>query len=325
MRIGAPAETGFGGENAVGGDGDRFMAAVKLVSFRFRKRALLRGDFPGLLQRRLFRGGELAVIQPVVRFDQFAGFGEGEAGAFPLLHLGRKLLEREFLPVQQRIVVQVGGLAVAEGQAAGFVVGGDHDQGFAGMPFGKFDRHLDRPVEGNGFLNRGGRVVRMTGPVDHAAFNHQEETVRILQQFDPFPGEIGEGERVRRDGPVDLVLEACLPGRIRRDRDCFDARLQRLELFDGAGHGVAVLPGEFISVRPPAVFAFRLKQPAARQIIDVALRHLAGDVVVAAAARHVGIERRRSRMVEADAGHHADLFAASDGFGGVGFDPPAVG
>lgn len=159
------------------------------------------------------------------------------------------------------------------------------------MGVGEAHGFRHRIAEGKGFRDRGRRVVGMAGPVDHAAFDHQKKTVRIVEQLDAPGGQGGEGRN--SVPPVDRIRQAGRPVRFGRyDDGLAGPALQRVERIDGADDGIAVLFGQAVGVRPVLLFPGGPEQSAAGEVVDSAPAHLHGDVVVVRAGRHVRVEGR---------------------------------
>ena len=78
--------------------------------------------------------------------------------------------------------VVVGGF-VADGHAAGLVVGGDKDQSLVGVGVVEVHRSLHGVAHLQHIVDGSSGIVGVAGPVDLAGLGHQEEALLVVQQF----------------------------------------------------------------------------------------------------------------------------------------------
>ena len=175
------------------------------------------------------------------------------------------------------------------------MVAGHHDQGFGRMLFQERAGHADGIVEGDEFSQRGGGIVGMAGPVDLAAFHHDEETLRVaLEIVDRCLRNFRKRKIARR--PVDGIGHgnAVMGGGHRADHL---AQLLVLELQDffPVGQGGVACVGECLPERHlagiPVAVQLGKKPPAEK--IESALRGLVADFTVAVPLVYIGVVPRR--------------------------------
>ncbi len=92
--------------------------------------------------------------------------------------------------VRQEGVV-VGGL-VADGHAAGLVVGGDEDEGIVGVGVLELHSCLHGVAHLQHIVDGSSGIVCMAGPVDLTALGHEEEALRVIQQLDALLHVVGQ-------------------------------------------------------------------------------------------------------------------------------------
>ena len=211
--------------------------------------------------------------------------------------------EGDLLVLQQVQIGVVVGAGEADGQAAGLVVAGDHDQGLLGVLGGKVDGHLDGIGQGLGVVDGGGGVVGVAGPVDLAALAHHEEAVLVLaEDLDALGDIVGQGPHVL--GAVHLIGHGVAVGQVLVDDD-HGAAGDGLGLLLGHDHIVAGLLGQIIQIGLVALGSVRGEQTAAGEVLEAGLHQLQADVVVVVAAGLVGVEGGGGGVVQVDGGDDA--------------------
>ena len=79
----------------------------------------------------------------------------------------------------------VGSARVGTGEVAGFVVGGDDEQGFVPVAvlLHPVDDGCDGVDEVQLFLNEAAQLIAVTGPINGAALDHEEEAPGIVIEY----------------------------------------------------------------------------------------------------------------------------------------------
>ena len=190
-------------------------------------------------------------------------------------------------------------LRVGQGQAACFMVGGDHDQRVAFL-LGIVESDLDGIVEVEHLVHHPGGVVAMAGKVDLRAFHHEEETVFSIIQ----------GLQSRLHGTRQEV-----------------ATFSRMRHVVGIGHdsvflaghidvgeGVIDLPTEFVlhafhKVDTVLALVEMLHATTNDKVQIRIFGHLHSNILILFAMRHLGIERGRCGMGDIARHHDAGLLA----------------
>ena len=175
------------------------------------------------------------------------------------------------------------------------------------MLLGEGDRGAHGVIKGERVVNRGGRVVRVAGPVDLSALDHHEETLRpVGQKLDALLRVIGEREVIC--GAVHLVRHRhrILQRGVHRD-DLSAAGLERGEIGLRVHVLVAGSLHELDDIGLVLFLALRLKKSAATKILETARRDLAGDIIVVAARGRLRVENRGRCVIERDGRDDADL------------------
>ena len=316
VGVGGEADAGLVVEQVGNGDGERLIGAVEDI---FRLGVLLGAGFG----HGFFVGG-LQQAQLVLGEDQgialTAGGLEAEEGLHILEHILKgglvlpvfghivavKLGVGDFLVGEVGEIGVVVGAGIADGQASGLVVAGDDDEGLIGMAFGELDGNVHRFGEGDGVGDGGAGVVGVAGPVDFAALHHHEETGVIVQNLDALGHIVAEGPGPL--GPVILIGEGVGVGEMLVDDENLAVRGGDL-LGPGLGLNdlVARLGGQVVETGLVAVGAGGLEQAAAGKVLEAGLHQFLANLVVAAAAGLVGVERCGGGVVQVDGGDDADF------------------
>ena len=195
--------------------------------------------------------------------------------------------------------------AAAQHQAAGLVVGRDHDEGLLRIA----GEEREGEVHGLGhvvhLLEAGRGVVAVAGVVDLAAFDHEEEAllpVAGLQVADTGVGEVGQA------GVILLAVDGVREGILRLGAQAQDARSGEVDLRDGAwaledgdagGIGLVLEVGRIVAGTPVR------EEGRSGHEVHGGIDHLEGNLLIAVAARGVRHEARRRGVVHAHAGGDA--------------------
>ena len=213
----------------------------------------------------------------------------------------------DLLALQQIQIGVVVGAGKADGEAAGFVVAGDQDQGLIGVLLGEVDGHLYCIGQGLRVVDGGGGVVGVAGPVDLAALARHKEAVLVLgEHLNSLFHVVGQGPHVV--GAVDLVGHGVAVGQVLVD-DYHRAAGDLLGLSLGLDHMIARLFRQGVQIGLISLGAGGLEQAAAGEVLKAGVDELQADVVVVITAGLVGIEGGRGGMVEVDGGNDAHRIA----------------
>ena len=202
--------------------------------------------------------------------------------------------------------VVVGGL-VADGHAAGLVVGGDEDQSLVGVGVIEVHRSLHRVAHLQHIVDGSSGIVGVAGPVDLAGLGHQEEALLVVQQLDALfdvvgqlPLAVGSVHGVVHGLAVAQILGndqglACTGGQ----GSC--TGLGGDHVITGVGsHGVVIGAGAI------AVYLLEL---AAGKVLKAGVCQLHADLVVVLAGLLVGIEGSGGGVVDVHGGDDTHLIA----------------
>ena len=147
------------------------------------------GFFGACEDHRIFGGVAFKFEAKVCGEEGCGGFEVGRLFAMEIIAegIGGALLIGE--------AVHIKGVACAgeaHGHAACFVVARDDDEGiWIFLLEGESD--FDGVIESEDVAEVGGGVIGVACPVDFAAFDHHEEAVGVVEDFEAFCGEFGEG------------------------------------------------------------------------------------------------------------------------------------
>ena len=204
-------------------------------------------------------------------------------------------------------------LAGAQHEAAGLVVGCDHNQGLLGMPLLEGQDNIDGGGEIRQLPEAGGGIVAVGAVVNLAAFHHAEEAfvaeVR-LQIADAGVHEIGQFHVafLLVDGIGQVAFRPVAQTQHRSFHGLYAGKG-----FHAAQYGDARRVGLVLEIGGiVAAFALGDEAAAGRKVhrgADV----LCGDVFVVAAGGAVRGEARRRGMIHAHAGNHARSIAGCAG------------
>ena len=147
--------------------------------------------------------------------------------------------------VRQAIHEQrIAGRGKTHRHAARLVVSGDEDQRIRILLLER-KGDLDGLVEGEHVAQIRRGIIGMTGPVNASAFDHQEESLLVVEDLDRLGGDFGDRRLVRFRRHIDCGLKRTVG---ESGQDLAAARLESQEFLTGRNTLVAVLPGIFIGV-----------------------------------------------------------------------------
>ena len=230
------------------------------------------------------------------------------------------ILAHLLFPEQLDILFQFFG--IHDLQTAGFMVGSHNDQRFFRMCRLEFQCCRHSPVEGTDFTDHPCCVVVVSGVVDPAAFQHDEEAV-LVSESETFRGKgqvVANGDPLVRAGllvPVHIGLAAGIDlvhgdGGIVLDDliFCIQSRLDRLAGIDG-------VPGSFqrfavsLFLRRKSgiiedVVGIAVEQEAAADKIHIGLRQICNDLITHGAFFLMGVLGSRSGVRKSAGGNDPD-------------------
>ena len=207
--------------------------------------------------------------------------------------------------VRQEGIV-VGGL-VADGHAAGLVVGGDKDQGLVGVGVVEVHRSLHGVAHLQHIVDGSSGIVGVAGPVDLAGLGHHKEALFVVQQLDALfdivgqlPLAVGSVHGVVHGLAIAQILGndqglACTGGQSR----CTGLSSDHVVTCVGS-HGMVVGAG---------TVAVHLLELAAGKVLKAGVCQFHADLVVVLAGLLVGIEGSGGGVVDVHGGDHANLIA----------------
>ena len=275
MAVGGPCHAGAVGGQVEQFDDEWIVAVVKLVFdlgggiYAFAARTfepfLEFFDLIGVEQQRIvgiafkfvaevFGDQRLDVVEGggFVLFEFAVGAAEGDIGAFLDGH-----------PVNVGLIMRAG---KTECEAAGFVVGGDDDQGVVRIAEREVVSDFDRVVHADGFTDISADVVGVSAPVDFSAFDHDEEAVVVVEQINGFCGDVSQCQIVLRH--VKIVRHG-VAVKFGGDGDGRNF-VESVKLLPGGGYGVSVGAGEVkkIAVGVFGVLPVHIAEGAAAEEIE---------------------------------------------------------
>jgi len=324
-----PGHVGVLGENALGRGGQSALGGVERFGALV---ATFHHVGVGLAQRFDFVAGGLQFRADAEVYFQILAHqvpGEGVALRAAQVFEARSVVVAAHRLCGEQTEVEVV-TAVAEGEAARFVVGGDEDEGFFRVLLVELIGHADGFVGVHDFVHHGGSIVRVARPVDLAAFDHAEELGGIFlhEEVDGAAGDVGECqvagfavEGVGQRGAVAVVGLATL------EVDHAVGFAPRVvELFFAVGDDETGIAGLGIEVGLAFFERSGLEEGAAGEEVEIGLDEVATDLGVHLAVLLVGVEAGGGGVVDAHAGgnaHRGAGFFGPHGDGGDGRD--AVG
>lgn len=193
VTAGAPSHVGVLGENALGRGGESAFGGVERLGAlvaTFHHVGVGFAERLDFVARELYFRAETEVdFEILLHQIPSEGFALGATQVFEARGV---VVAAHRLRCEQTEVEVVA--AVAQGQTARFVVGGDEDEGFFGVLLVELVGHADGFVGVDDFVHHGGGVVRVARPVDLAAFDHAEELGGIFlhEEVDGAAGDVGE-------------------------------------------------------------------------------------------------------------------------------------